>query len=230
MAQARDTQFIFWPRFEDNTEPDLVLLVADYYILIEAKYFSGFVGETPKTKAQLLREINGGRREARNYGKQFYLVVVTADSYKKEDKLRDIPKDLKHYCMWTNWQKVSWLLSNILESDLQIRREERDFATDLYDLLDIKNLRGFRGFEGLNSKLILEKLDTSENVFFDAKTAVFRGDFIGFTDSLLFDQKIGFVKTPIFINMDKILFDLNIEQKIKHFRTKVFYERSKKNE
>lgn len=228
VQQARDAEFIFWPRFEDNTEPDLVLIAADYYILIEAKYFSGFAGETPKTKSQLLREINGGRREARNYGKQFHLVVVTADSYKKEDKLKDIPKGLKHYCIWTNWQRVSWFLYSLLESDLYIRKEDRDFATDLYDLLDMKNLRGFQGFEEITGEPVYSKTDAS--VFFDARTAKFRGDFIGFVNSLWFNQKIGFIETPVFLDMDKELFNFDLEQKIKHFRANVFYERSKKNE
>ena len=228
VQQARDTEFIFWPRFEDNTEPDLVLIVGDYYILIEAKYFSGFAEETPKIKAQLLREVNGGRREARNYDKQFYLVVVTADPYKKEVKLKDIPEDLKHHCIWTNWQRVSWFLYNILDSDIHIRKEERDFATDLYDLLDKKNLRGFQGFEELTGEHVSIKTDASTSVFFDARTAKFRGDFIGFGNSLWFDQKIIFIETPIFLNIGKILFNFNLEHKINNFvGIKVFYKGGK---
>ena len=229
VQQARDAEFIFWPRFEDNTEPDLVLIADDYYILIEAKYFSGFAGETPKTKAQLLREIDGGGREARNYGKLFYLVVVTADSYKKEDKLKDIPEDLKHYCIWTNWHRVAWFLYGILEKDIHIRIEDRDFAADLYNLLDMKNLRGFKGFEELTGEQVSLKMDANVSVFFDARTAKFRGGFIGFANSLLFSQKIGFFETPVFLNMNKELFNYDLEQKIKHIRTNIFYERSNHN-
>ena len=58
--EAREAQFLFWPRFEENTEPDLVIIVGDYYLLIEAKYVSEFGGETEKTKSQLIREIEGG--------------------------------------------------------------------------------------------------------------------------------------------------------------------------
>ncbi|MFH1422928.1 MAG: hypothetical protein ABIH42_09495 [Planctomycetota bacterium] len=227
VQQARDAEFIFWPRFEDNTEPDLVLLVGDYYILIEAKYFSGFAGETPKTKAQLMREIDGGRREARNYKKQFYLVVVTADSYRREDKLQDIPEDLKSCCIWTNWQRVSWFLYSTLEDELQIRKEDRDFAADLYKLLDMKRLRGFRGFEELIGEQVSVIEQPSASVFLDARTAKFRGDFIGFVNSLWFDQKIGIIENPIFLNTEKVLFDLSLEPKIKHFGTSVFYKRRK---
>lgn len=228
VQQARDAEFIFWPRFEDNTEPDLVLLTADYYILIEAKYFSGFAGETPKTNAQLLREIYGGRREARNYGKQFFLVAVTADSYKKDDKLKVIPEDLKHHCIWTNWQRVSWFLYNILESNFYLRKEDRDFATDLYNLLDLKNLRGFKGFKEITGEEVSLKTDARASVFFDARTAKFRGDFIGFANSLWFNRKLSFVEIPVFLDMDKVLFDINLVHKIKNYvGTNVFYKGSK---
>ncbi len=30
---ARDAEFIFWPSFEDGTEPDLVIIAGDYYLL-----------------------------------------------------------------------------------------------------------------------------------------------------------------------------------------------------
>jgi hypothetical protein len=39
---VKSAQFIFWPRFDDQTEPDLVLIVGNYYILVEAKYSSSF--------------------------------------------------------------------------------------------------------------------------------------------------------------------------------------------
>jgi len=186
--EANEAEFIFWPRFEENTEPDLVIIVGNYYLLIEAKYFSDFGGETDKTKAQLIREIEGGRLEAKNYGKDFVLIAITADSYRKDYKFEVIPKDFRPHFVWTNWQKVSWLLTNILESDKKITNQERDFALDLYNLLDKKNLREFQSFNVLSLMNQYLKLHTS--VFFEAKTAKFRGDFIGFLNSLLSDKKI----------------------------------------
>ena len=88
---AKDAEFMFWPRFEENTEPDLVIMVGNYYLLIEVKLFSPFGEETKKRKAQLLREIEGGSLEARNYGKDFRLIAITSDHYYKEDKFRIIP-------------------------------------------------------------------------------------------------------------------------------------------
>ena len=82
-----------------------------------------------------------------------------------------------------------------------------------YIICLIKKLRGFKGFGGSTSELACIKTDAG--VFFDARTAKFRGDFIGFVDSLWFSQKIGFVKTPVFLNIDKELFNFDLEQKIK---------------
>jgi hypothetical protein len=144
--EAREAEFLFWPRFEENTEPDLVILVGDYYLLIEAKYFSEFAGETEKTKSQLIRELEGGKLEAKNYGKQFKLIAITADYYYKKEKFQIIPPDFLPHFKWTNWQSVSLFLENILESTRKIREQERSFASDLCQLLDKKNLRGFHEF------------------------------------------------------------------------------------
>lgn len=38
----------------EGTEPDLVIIVSKYYILIEAKYFSDFLEHDNQTKAQLI--------------------------------------------------------------------------------------------------------------------------------------------------------------------------------
>src|SRR6185503_15550538 len=52
---AAQAEFRFWPTFEDNTEPDLVLLIGKYYLLFEAKYRSGFGKETLNRKHQIAR-------------------------------------------------------------------------------------------------------------------------------------------------------------------------------
>jgi len=202
--EANEAEFIFWPRFEENTEPDLVIIVGNYYLLIEAKYFSDFGGETDKTKAQLIREIEGGKLEAKNYGKDFVLIAITADSYYKDYKFEVIPSDFIPYFKWTNWQKVSWVLTNILESDKKIRKQERDFALDLYDLLDKKNLREFQSFDILS--LMNQYLKPHASIFFEAKTAKFRGDFIGFLNSLPFDKKILMARKTIFLSIQKNIF------------------------
>ena len=42
--ELREVEFLFWPTYEDGTEPDVVLLAPDHYPLFEAKYHSGFGG------------------------------------------------------------------------------------------------------------------------------------------------------------------------------------------
>jgi len=145
--EAKEAEFIFWPHFEENTEPDLVIIVGDYYLLIEAKYFSEFGGETEKTEAQLIREINGGKRDAKNYNKLFNLIAITADYYYKENKFDVIPSEFRGHFKWTNWQSVAAFLNNILQTRADISPQEHAFALDLYDLLDKKNLRGFQSLD-----------------------------------------------------------------------------------
>lgn len=221
--EANEAEFIFWPRFEENTEPDLVLIVGDYYLLIEAKYFSGFADETKKTKAQLLREIEGGKLEAKNYGKDLKLIAITADHYYKENKFKIIPSDFIPYFKWTNWQSVSSFLYNILESTRDIKKQERDFALDLYNLLDKKNLRDFQGLNSLyNISAFLKSYDF---VFFEARTAKFRGDFIGFMHSLSFDKKITPLRKTIFLSGQKKIFTPLLQLgKLKDNKTSIFYK------
>jgi len=147
--EAKEAEFKFWPRFEDNTEPDLVLIVGKYYLLIEAKYFSEFGGETKKSKSQLLRELENGGLEAKTLDKDFRLIAITADYYYKANKFKLIPASFDHRFKWTNWQKIALLLNTVLESNIAIKEQEREFALDLYNLLDRKNLRDFGGLNNL---------------------------------------------------------------------------------
>jgi hypothetical protein len=61
VREAEEAEFKFWPVFEDGTEPDLVIMAGNYYLLIEAKYFSEFSEGTKKDEHQLLREIKNGQ-------------------------------------------------------------------------------------------------------------------------------------------------------------------------
>jgi len=202
--EADKAEFIFWPRFEENTEPDLVIIVGDYYLLIEAKYFSDFAEETKKTKAQLLREIKGGKLEADNYGKKFKLLAITSDYYYKKGKFRVITSSFSQYFKWTNWQSVSSFIDNTLETNKKIKKRERDFALDLYNLLDKKNLRDFQSFDTLYNVSTLP--ESSTPIFFESKTAKFRGDFIGFIDSLSSDNKLQLLRKTIFLSAQKKTF------------------------
>lgn len=117
-------QFLFWPRYDDNTEPDLVIIVGNYYVLIESRYFSGFGEETDNRKSQLLREIEGGLLEAKILEKQFGLVAITADYFFEENKFDEIKKFTNINFKWINWQTVSNILANYLEKN---NEEDKDY-------------------------------------------------------------------------------------------------------
>jgi len=181
-AEAREAEFIFWPRYEDNTEPDLVIIAGAYYFLVEAKYFSSFGGKTDKTDAQLVREIREGSQKASKYGKQFVLIAITADHVYKDYKFTDIPSEYSHCFKWTNWQKVAAFLLDKLNDEGTNTPHVRGFVFDLYQILDKRNLRDYQGPDFLLK--YLPSLKTFHHIFFQAETAKYRGDFIGFIESL----------------------------------------------
>lgn len=223
--EAETAEFIFWPRFEENTEPDLVIIAGQYYFLFESKYFSDFGKETNTTKAQLIREIEGGLIESANFRKKFHLIIITADYYYKKDKFTIIPSEFKPNFTWTNWQSIALLLANILESDVEIKSHERAFATDLYNLLDKKKLRDFHGFDNLFN--IVKSLKLLLNIFFDAKTAKYRGAFIGFENALAHEGKLLPAEKTIFLEKQKTIFSiLSNSREITQSDSNIFFERS----
>jgi hypothetical protein len=197
--------------------------VGDYYFLIEAKYFSEFSMETKKDKHQLLRELNIGKLEAKNYDKEFNLIAITADYYYKKDKFEVIPQKYHLHFKWTNWQLVSSFLDNILSSNPNIKGPERDFCLDLYNLLDKKHLRSFQ-----NITYIGALLKRYSSIFFDAKTAKLRGDFIGFVESLFLDKKM---KSPgkvlFFSSARKVFLPLSKGERLKQIKSPIFYKEDK---
>jgi len=199
--EAEKAEFRFWPRYEDGTEPDLVIIVGKYYLLIEAKYFSVFGEKTETSDEQLKREIEGGQLEAFNYGKEFCLIAITADYYFKEYKFKAILPDYEKCFKWTNWQFVSSFLDNTLSSNPNIKGPERDFCLDLYNLLDKKNLRKFQNITNVGPLL-----QNYSSIFFQVKTAKFRGDFIGFIDSLSFNEEFKIQRKIIFFRSSRKMF------------------------
>jgi len=160
--------------------------------------------------------------------KNFNLIAITADHYFKADKFKIIPSDLLCHFKWTNWQTVSSFLYNILESKIILKKEERDFAADLYNLLDKKKLRDYQGLDSFGNRSAFLKY--YPRVFFDAKTAKFRGDFIGFLDGLSFQKKICPTKKEIFLHRAKKIFS-SLEQtgKLKGIDTVIFLRRAGAN-
>ena len=226
---AEKAKFIFWPRFEKNTEPDLAIVVGPLYIVIEAKYYSGFSEGTLKTRAQLLREIDEGILESNNYGKQFRLLAITADHYYKEEKFRIIPENILPSFKWTYWQLIASLIDQTLSVRVDIPDHEKLFAADLYHLLEKKSLRGFSGISALpHARHTYRILDP---VFFRASTARFRGDFIGFTVSLSLDRKMTIVEQTLFFNNERKRFSsFGAIGQLQERKDRIFLRRSNKND
>jgi len=218
--EAEEAEFKFWPVFEDGTEPDLVIIVGNYYLLIEAKYFSEFSAGTEKDEPQLLRELKNGKLEAKNYGKEYKLIAITADYYYKKEKFVVIPQEFRPHFKWTNWQLVSSFLDNILISNPNIKGSERDFSLDLYNLLDKKHLRSFQNitYDG-------PLLKDYSSIFFNAKTAKLRGDFIGFIDSLSLAKGLKQVGKTVFFSSTKRIFkSLSKLEKLKKVKSPIFFK------
>jgi hypothetical protein len=197
---VNNAEFLFWPRFDENTEPDLVIRVGDHYVLFEAKYRSGFGEASGTSDAQLVREIKGGMLEAGNDNRRFSLIGITADYFFKPDKFTCILPEHRAVFQWTNWQRVTAIIHSILEGNDRLDNHERLFAQDLYDLLCKRNLREYGGVQAFaNSRYQAATFDV---VFFDATTAAFRGDFVGFSKSLSYEIRLTLPPRSIFLNAE----------------------------
>jgi hypothetical protein len=224
---ANNAKFIFWPRFAEGTEPDLVIIVGKYYILIEAKYFSAFDEESNLTRAQLIREIEVGKLEAKTNDKEFRLIAITADHYYKKEKFEVIPRDFMPLFTWTNWQTVTFFLEDVLEKETELPVEQISFVLDLHDLLDRKNLRGFRGCDCFANLHALT--GCPDNIFFEAVTAIFRGSFIGFANSLSYSERMNPINKTIFWHKRSGFFISLIKvARLKPVNSHVFFKRDLK--
>jgi len=171
-------EFIFWPIYEDGTQPDLVIIVGKYYILFEAKYHSGFSKQSATSESQLKREITIGQMEAENLDRIFILVAITADHCYKPEKFKEI-KDYKVEFKWMNWQMVAEILLGLFEKNYNL--PNKLFTSDLLKLLEYKKLRPFRSF---NDLFFSEVKAVKESIFLIPETLIHWGKFIGFQKAL----------------------------------------------
>jgi len=226
---AVKAEFLFWHGFEDRTQPDLIIKVGKYYLLFEAKYFSQFGEAEDKTDHQLLREITGGKIEAESDGLDFNLIAITADYYYKPEKFEVIPNELSSSLKWTNWQAVARFLQEVLETNRNLRNEDRLFAQDLYDLLDKKKLRDYHGAESLAR--LPASLQSHPYIFLEAKTVQFRGDFIGFAESLSFPVRIVQPPRTIFLHSRRQMFESLLGPcKLRPLKTPIFFKEGKSHD
>lgn len=187
-----EAEFIFWPTYTDGTEPDVILVIGNYYILFEAKYFSDFGKETASTKKQLIREIKGGLIEAKNKNRNFILVAITADYCFRTEKFKDISRFKKYY-KWINWQSVTEILLRLTDNVNDL--PNKLFALDLLRLLEFKRLRQFRSLKDIVFKKVMHIKD---NIFLNPESTMHRGKFIGFQKILEDNPIINKINKNIF--------------------------------
>jgi len=189
LQEAAGAAFHFWPTLPDNTEPDLVIEVGRYYILIEAKLHAGYGKDHEHhDRHQLLREIRGGRHEAQSTGRDFVLLTVT-DEPIPHNSVYDVLKGVdRQSWRWTNWSRIA----RLLETGPPAGR----MGEDLLALLWRKGLRRFDGFTSEQERLA----EWEGFWFFDGGTAEL-GRFTGFA-TLLSPGLLTELPRPLFIAGD----------------------------
>ena len=139
-GDAEAARFQFWPTYPDGTEPDVVLEVGRYYLLVEAKLDSPFgLDPADPTRDQLNRELRQGQLEADVAGLDFRLVTLTRESWGNPERYPNLRGE--PCWIWTNWQAMTRLLARI--DGAQPDR----MCGDLVMLLRRRGLQVFDGFE-----------------------------------------------------------------------------------
>lgn len=175
LNESEKAEFIFWPSYEDGTEPDLIVICGKFYLLFEAKLYSDFSPQTSTTNSQIEREIEMGKNTAENIDKEFIYIAITAEYFKNKKKYQKY-ETAEYRFIWTNWQLIASFIDHTLEND--ILENNREFAQDLFFLLVKKRLRSF---EGINNKRFHNKIKLVDNIFYNVATSKFKGLFSGFT-------------------------------------------------
>ena len=216
-----EAEFNFWPSYEDGTEPDLVIIVGDHYLLIEAKFNSGFGEGEDLSAYQLIREYSMGKLEAENNDKQFHLIALTGH-FSKHQFLADIAGYFDKKISWINWHSIALLIYNLLERPISVENEYKFMAEDLYALLVKKGLRYYAGLDVFQTVALLHKIPSL--VFFNAKTAQYRGDFLGFVESFGGISQLKYANQIFYTSHNKFNFSLLPGNKIDKIKEHIFFE------
>jgi len=186
--EAKNAVFTFWPSFEDGTEPDLVICAGKYYLLIEAKYHSGFGQKTKEHEHQLIREVKSGADAAATDGLIFIIVTVTSDHFPRPEDFKEYPKEFRDNLRWINWQTIALLIYQIIQGHPQISNETLLFAEDLYDLFLKKDLRNFEGVQVLETIPLIKPPEGA--IFLQTSISRYTRNFTGFTQVPMINQKM----------------------------------------
>jgi len=161
----------FWPtEYKYDTglgfaaEPDCLISGSDCFILVEAKYHSGF-GEDSETglkiKNQLKREYELllKHSQIKKYSaSKCFLLIVTDDLFNPQEEIiqQFHPGEVPQNVCWINWEKIGSSLEEALLKYDNRCTVSKIWVEELVKLLKEKGFRGFRGFRELVDKLQLD--------------------------------------------------------------------------
>ena len=156
--EVGDALIEFWPSFPSGTEPDVVLTVGGWMIVIEAKYTSPFSTGEADIDHQLVGEWRDGLTDAKAKRLQGPVVIaVTDDPAQPADieiarrAVADLPEfperdpDHTETIEWISWQNLA---KTIEEHVPGLSRQEHRMVEDLFDLMERRGVR--RMFEPFN--------------------------------------------------------------------------------
>ena len=159
----------FWPRLENNSEPDVLIRNGGHLIVIEVKYLSGKSGHyepnqdsedsmEAASSDQLARLFRGLMSEKSNYSRRS-LIYLTAHrilpqediegGYKELDELSDDNRhEYNDNVYWLSWFEVYKTVGGLLDKSSEIQDKYwRIVLCDTQRLLHRKGLRQFEGFD-----------------------------------------------------------------------------------
>ena len=164
----------FWPRLENNSEPDVLIRKGDHLIMIEVKYLSGKSGHyepnqdsedsmEAASSDQLARLFRGLMGNKGNYPRRSLIYLTAHRILPQNDieagckELDELSDDNRHEyndnVYWLSWFEVYKTVDRLLDESSEIRDKYwRIVLSDIKELLNRKSLRQFKGFKGLLEK------------------------------------------------------------------------------
>ncbi len=155
--EINQAKLTFWPRFSNGVEPDVIIEVGPWVVVIEAKYGAPFSKGPDPRDHQLYGEWRAGRASVSARKLQGpLLLAVTTDPAEPPDiglvrglVTQDEPSEesipVEEQIRWLRWQTIAAIIEAALS---ELTLPECRLAEDLLALMDRRGVRTvFEGFE-----------------------------------------------------------------------------------
>ncbi|TGK87179.1 hypothetical protein EHQ19_00095 [Leptospira montravelensis] len=142
-AEAESAEFLYWHKYPDNTEPDLILITDQYYILFEVKLFSEFAKNLDDKNHQIKREIRNGTQDSKIKGKIFKFIILTNDKNTFQEREPIIFLEHKTLIDLYTWSDFTFIIEKIVQNQAVV---ENKMSSDLFKYLRKKGFRRFTNF------------------------------------------------------------------------------------